>query len=113
MQVNGTIIPNVTASYLSFTATLANSGTYTVSAVNIVGQSESTPMLLTVNVAPVFVVQPSSITQQLHLGNYAFFTTNVSGTAPVSVQWRVRCKYVSLDFVYFGAKFQFVVQCFF
>ncbi len=72
--------------------TNANAGAYTVSVTNSAGNSVSAAATLTVTtstpavVAPAIVAQPVALT--VNAGQSASFAVGVSGTGPLSFQWR-------------------------
>ncbi len=63
-----------------------NAGTYDVLVSNVAGSATSASATLAVNTAPVINSQPASLT--VNAGTVATFTVTVSGTAPLSYQWR-------------------------
>jgi len=86
---NGQPIPGATSPTLTLTAvTVAAAGTYLVVATNAVGSNQSTPAILTVNLAsaPVIVTQPLS--QSVITGAKLTLFVDVIGSAPFTYQWR-------------------------
>ena len=86
---NGVAISGATSSSYVLDPTSAasdNGAQYSVVVSNIAGNITSATATLTVNVAPGITTQPASIT--VNAPNSATFTVVVSGTAPLSYQWR-------------------------
>ncbi|MBN2508146.1 MAG: immunoglobulin domain-containing protein [Verrucomicrobia bacterium] len=83
---DGVEIPDQTNATLAIAhAQLADAGYYSVRVSNPVGAVESTPVLLTVQAAPVIVRPPE--TQRAYAGGQVTFTVQASGTEPLSYQW--------------------------
>jgi pectate lyase len=77
------------ASYTISSAQTNNAGSYTVTVSNSAGSVTSSAATLTVNTAPVaptILAQP--VSQTVTAGSSVTFTVVVSGTAPISYQWK-------------------------
>ena len=91
---NGVDITGSNAPMLKLPATaLADAGSYSVAITNPVGSLTSTAATLTINasgpptlVAPTIVTPPASAT--VNAGNTASFAVAVTGTGPLTYQWR-------------------------
>lgn len=91
---NGVDITGANAPMLKLPATaVADAGSYSVAITNPVGSVTSTAATLTVNasgpptlVAPTIVTPPASAT--VNAGNTASFAVAVTGTGPLTYQWR-------------------------
>ncbi len=84
---HGTNLSGATASsYTRANAQPADAGPYSVVITNAYGTATSSNALLTVIVPPTITAQPSS--QTVTQGTAATFSVAVSGTAPLSYQWR-------------------------
>lgn len=92
---NGVDITGANAPMLKLPATaLADAGSYSVAVTNPVGGATSTTATLTVNasgppslVAPTIVTPPAPAT--VNAGNTASFAVAVTGTGPLTYQWRM------------------------
>ncbi|MDB6019488.1 MAG: C-terminal target protein, partial [Pedosphaera sp.] len=84
---NGNIAGATNTSYTRTNLQSADAGNYQVVVTNIAGSVTSPPATLTVNVPPLIGVQPQSLV--LTQGMAAVFSVVVSGTAPLSYQWRL------------------------
>ena len=83
-NVAGVDTPTLTLSYLDGT----NSGNYTVVVSNSAGSVTSAVVVVSVNTtptAPVFTLQPVSVTNSL--GANVTFTASAFGTGPITYQW--------------------------
>lgn len=77
------------ATYTIATTVGGDAGTYTVVVTNSVSSVTSNGATLTVNAAPVapsIVTQPAN--QTVTVGQQGFFSVEVTGTAPLTYQWR-------------------------
>ena len=85
---NGTAISGATsASYTTpVTAASDNASTYSVVVTNAAGSAISNVATLTVNIPPAITTHPAS--QSVTTGQTATFSVTVSGTAPLTFQWR-------------------------
>jgi len=85
---NGIDIPGATsASYTTNKTTIAdNSNDYVVRVNNSVGNTISNVAILTVNVPPLILTQPSNMT--VTAGQTATFVVLSAGTAPLTYQWQ-------------------------
>ncbi|HEY3270082.1 MAG TPA: immunoglobulin domain-containing protein [Geothrix sp.] len=81
-----TLLPGQTSAALTLAATtLADAGSYTVTATNSLGTATSNAAVLVVNQAPVFTVQPAGTT--VTAGATATFTAAATGNPAPSYQW--------------------------
>jgi plastocyanin len=91
---DGKNIPGANSPTLTLTAvTSASGGSYTVVISNSAGSVTSSAAVLTVNplvIAPVITTQPGS--QTVTAGDSVTFTVAVTGTAPLSYQWKKDAK---------------------
>jgi alpha-tubulin suppressor-like RCC1 family protein len=92
-SLDGTPITGATTPVLRLPAvTAGNAGSYVVVVTNIAGTVASDPAILTVSpgalapVAPTIVTQPAAVT--VHAGDTATFAVGMSGSGPLSFQWR-------------------------
>jgi hypothetical protein len=84
---NDAPIPGATnASHAIIPAQTNHAGQYSVTVSNFAGTLTSSNVVLTVNVPPVFTLQPQS--QAAPAGAPAIFDALVSGTEPLRFQWR-------------------------
>jgi hypothetical protein len=74
------------ATYTVTAAQSANVGTYSVVVGNAVGNVTSTGATLTVNNPVVITTQP--VSQSITVGSPAIFSVDVTGTGPITYQWR-------------------------
>jgi hypothetical protein len=91
-RLNGANLTGATSATLTLTSvtTGQSGGSYSCLVSNVAGTASSSAAVLTVNAAPVaptITAQPGS--QTVTAGNNASFTISVSGTAPLSYQWRL------------------------
>ena len=86
---NNVSVAGATAASLTLAnVSAADSGTYTVTVTNLLGSTQSTAALLTVNAtpaAPAFSAAPQS--QTTTAGGAVIFTTEVSGVPAPALQW--------------------------
>ncbi len=86
-QFNGVNIPGATGTNLTLIAVQpSNAGNYTVIVTNSLGAISSATAILNVFTPPAISAQPSSLTNLA--GSDATFTASVTGSAPLSYQWR-------------------------
>lgn len=86
---DGVAVPNATSSsYSKDGVTTADSGEYTLTATNSVGMvtSEAVTVTITQAVAPVITNVPPSII--VNYGDYLSINPSVSGTQPMTYQWK-------------------------
>jgi hypothetical protein len=88
-KYNGTNIANATnVSLPLLNVQLADAGNFSVTITNAYGVTNSAAGVLTVSpgLPPTITVQP--LPQMVQIGNNATFTVGVSGSAPLSYQWK-------------------------
>lgn len=86
-QFNGANINGATnTSYALGTVQTNNAGNYSVVVTNVAGVAISSNAWLTVNAPPSFTAQPTN--QTVNQGTNITFTASVTGTSPLSYQWR-------------------------
>ena len=86
-QFNGTNLAGATTSFYSITnAQATNAGNYTLAVTNNYGAVTSAVAVLTVNFPPSITNQP--VSQSVVVSSNVTFTASVTGTAPLSYQWR-------------------------
>jgi pectate lyase len=89
-KFNGANISGATSTSYTISSTQTNNaGSYTVTITNSAGSVTSSAATLTVNtasVAPTILAQP--VSQTVTAGSSVTFTVVVSGTAPLSYQWK-------------------------
>lgn len=84
---DGVAIPGATGTTLTINdVQAANVGSYTLVVTNPNGTTISNAVTLTLRVAPSFTVQPTS--RSVLPGSGTTFTATVTGTAPITYQWR-------------------------
>jgi sugar lactone lactonase YvrE len=85
---NGVAIVGATATTLQFSSTLGNNGdSFWVTAINKYGSATSSTTVLHVDPnAPSFLLEPANVSTLT--GGSANFLAQVSGTAPLSIQWQ-------------------------
>jgi hypothetical protein len=84
---NSNAIARATNSSYSLTNVQAtDGGNYSVTITNLFGSVNSSNALLTVNAAPLILIQPQS--QTVLFGQSVTFSVTVSGSQPLSFQWR-------------------------
>jgi len=91
-QSNGMNLAGATDASLVFTkAQVADSATYDVVVNNSSGTNESSTLVLTVSPpsAPVFVQEPSPASITSYVNGLAVFTSVVSGSPPIALQWKL------------------------
>ena len=87
-RFNGNVLPGATNStFLRAAVTLADAGTYTVTAFNILGSITSANALLVVSSPPVITVSPGS--RVVSATAPVAFTVTALGDAPLFYQWRL------------------------
>ncbi|HOT37974.1 MAG TPA: immunoglobulin domain-containing protein, partial [Candidatus Latescibacteria bacterium] len=74
------------SSYTRSSAQQSDEDVYTCTVSNVAGSVTSAPATLTVTDPPVFTAQPQSLT--VNVGATASFGVTVTGTPPLSYQWR-------------------------
>jgi uncharacterized repeat protein (TIGR03806 family) len=90
-QKDGTNISWGTAATLVLTnSDVADSGSYDVIVDNTYGTNTSPALTVTINPAspPIFTMQPSPASSTNYLGGFVTFTTAVTGTQPIQLQWQ-------------------------
>ena len=86
-KLNDNDIPGANNStYTIAGATESNQGTYTVVVSNLAGSTTSEPVELLINDPVVIVTDPQD--WPVPLGTQVTFSINVTGTAPITYQWR-------------------------
>ena len=89
-RFGGVILPGVTNSSFGFgSAQPTNAGNYSVVITSPYGSITSSNALLTVNVPPSIVVQPTPATQTVVAGNNATITVVAAGDPTLTYQWRL------------------------
>jgi hypothetical protein len=84
---NGVAIPQATDSSLRFdNLQFTNMGSYSVLVTSARGSESSVPAVLTVLSPPLITAQPQSLTNLS--GTTASFSVTVTGTPPISLQWK-------------------------
>ena len=83
----GTVVPGTTGPTLNApAASLADAGSYSVTALNWIGEALSAPAVVEVLVPPTITQNPTPLT--LAAGQTIQFSVAATGTAPLAYQWR-------------------------
>jgi hypothetical protein len=83
---DGNVVPGATGPTLATAAaSLADAGSYTVTALNWIGEALSTPAVVQVLVPPAITQNPAPLT--IAAGQTIQFSVTATGTAPLSFQW--------------------------